>query len=57
MDVALKPYKKEFDYLREQARIGALTSDNNILRQMRGKDNLPEVRAFLSEIESKVKPV
>ena len=51
------PYKKKFDYLLEQARIGALRSDNSILREMQGKDNLEEVRAVLNEIAPKIKQV
>lgn len=50
-------YENQSAYLREQARKGALTSDNNILKEMEGKDNLPEVRALLDEIKPRVKPV
>jgi hypothetical protein len=48
-------YESQFAYLREQARTGSLTSDNRILQEMEGKDNLPEVRVVLNEVKPKIK--
>lgn len=45
-------YDTQAAYLREQARTGSLTSDNRVLQEMEGKDNLPEVRKMLNEVKS-----